>query len=139
MRFTHLALIGERPKPEAHPKELNTLGDHILKKRLELGLFQKEVARQIGVDKSTVYNWETNRNEPLIGQIPGIIQFLGYVPYTPSPSFPEWLRLVRSCLGMSQRQLAAPLHVDPTTVARWERRGDSPCGWSREQIKTCLL
>jgi hypothetical protein len=33
------------------PKELNTLGDHLLRRRLVLKLLQREVAKQIGVDK----------------------------------------------------------------------------------------
>jgi DNA-binding XRE family transcriptional regulator len=47
---------------------------------LDLGLLQKEVAAQIGVDEATIYNWEANRNQPAVRLIPRIIQFLGYGP-----------------------------------------------------------
>jgi len=36
--------------------ELKTIGGHIRKRRLDLGLLQKEVALRISVDKSTVMN-----------------------------------------------------------------------------------
>jgi transcriptional regulator with XRE-family HTH domain len=39
---------------------LETLGNYIRKKRLDLGLMQKEIANRIGVDVETVYRWESN-------------------------------------------------------------------------------
>jgi DNA-binding XRE family transcriptional regulator len=35
-----------------------TLGDHLRRRRLELGLHQKDVAKIIGVTTSSVWNWE---------------------------------------------------------------------------------
>lgn len=58
-----------------------TLGGHLRKKRLDLGLRQKKVAERLGVDKDSVYNWETNRYSPSLRVVPRIIQFLGYLPY----------------------------------------------------------
>jgi DNA-binding XRE family transcriptional regulator len=60
----HLTLKADRPKP--YPKELNTLGDHLKKKRLDLGLFRKDVAKIIGVNTTTIRNWEINRFAPKI-------------------------------------------------------------------------
>jgi hypothetical protein len=37
--------------------ELKTIGGHIPKRRLDLGLLQKEVALRISVDKTAVMNW----------------------------------------------------------------------------------
>jgi len=53
-----------------------TIGDH-LRKRLDLGLFQKDVAVFIGVDICTVTNWEKNKGEPQLRFIPKITDFLG--------------------------------------------------------------
>jgi transcriptional regulator with XRE-family HTH domain len=96
-------------------------GDHIRKRRLDLGLRQKDVARQIGVNKDTIHNWETNRTAPEVRLIPHIIDFLGYVPYDPTWSFGHWLRAVRSALGLSQEQLARRAGLDESTVAKWEK------------------
>jgi len=56
------------------------MGDHIRKRRLDLGLFQKDVAKSIGADICSLYNWERGRAEPKARFLPGIIAFLGYDP-----------------------------------------------------------
>jgi len=40
------------------------------KRRLDLGLFQNDAAVTIGVDTTTVYNWENNRTGPTIAGRP---------------------------------------------------------------------
>jgi DNA-binding XRE family transcriptional regulator len=59
---------------------LRTYGDHVRAKRLDSGLLQRQVADIIGVDETTIYNWENNRVEPAAQLVPRIIQFLGYSP-----------------------------------------------------------
>jgi predicted ATPase with chaperone activity len=56
-----------KPKAKGYPKKINTIGDHIRKKRLDLDLLQEHVAAQIGVAEITICNWETNRYEPQRG------------------------------------------------------------------------
>jgi transcriptional regulator with XRE-family HTH domain len=79
------------------------------------------VATQIGVNKDTIYNWETNRTEPEVCLIPHIIDFLGYAPYDPNWSFGQWVRAVRTAFGFSQEQLARRSGLDESTIAKWER------------------
>jgi DNA-binding XRE family transcriptional regulator len=59
-----LTLSAKRPPNSAYPKTLVTLGDHLRKRRLDVGLFQKDVAVAIGVDTMTICNWEKGRTEP---------------------------------------------------------------------------
>jgi ribosome-binding protein aMBF1 (putative translation factor) len=40
-------LKGKKPKDTAYPKAVKTIGDAIRKRRLELGLRQKDVAKMI--------------------------------------------------------------------------------------------
>lgn len=47
--FCNIRLRDQKPLPHAYPAESKTLGDHLRKKRLDLGLFQKDVARILGV------------------------------------------------------------------------------------------
>jgi DNA-binding XRE family transcriptional regulator len=75
-----MTLKAQKPLNSAYPLELRTLGDHIRKRRLDLKLFQKEVARLIGVDEVTIWNWENNKVKPTHWRLPKIIKFLGYVP-----------------------------------------------------------
>jgi DNA-binding XRE family transcriptional regulator len=60
-----------------------TLGDHLRRRRLELGLHQKDVAKIIGVTTSSVWNWEHGL-EPELRYQPQIITFLGV---NPTPRF----------------------------------------------------
>lgn len=41
-----------------------TIGDVIRKLRIERGLYQKQLARGIGVDEVTIVNWEKSRTRP---------------------------------------------------------------------------
>ena len=47
------------PTPKAgYPMQINNLGDEILARRLDLGMLQKEVARQLGITPQRLSNWE---------------------------------------------------------------------------------
>ena len=76
--FCHIRRTAQRPPDPAYPKSLTTIGDHIKKRRLDLGLFQKQVSTQIGADEMTVCNWELRLTEPEVRFIPRIIEFLVY-------------------------------------------------------------
>jgi DNA-binding transcriptional regulator YiaG len=56
----------KRPKimPAGYPKRPKTGGERIKKKRMDMGLFQKDVAKLIGVSTDTVTNWEKGRTKP---------------------------------------------------------------------------
>jgi DNA-binding XRE family transcriptional regulator len=62
------------------PNEASTIGNHLKKRRLELHLFQADLAAQFGVSEESIYNWENNRNPPARRFIAPIIRFLGYDP-----------------------------------------------------------
>jgi len=104
----------------AYPKDLRTLGDHLRKRRLDLGLLQREAAERIGVHKTTVWLWERNRATPEARYVPAIIRFLGYMPPGLDASFPEALRSARRAAGLTQRQLAKRAHVDASSIRKWE-------------------
>lgn len=52
-------------KPALTKMPMNTIGEHIRKRRVELQLSQKEVSKIIGVTENTVHFWETGRYKPL--------------------------------------------------------------------------
>jgi transcriptional regulator with XRE-family HTH domain len=103
------------------PPEVRTLGDELRRRRLELGLLQREVADRLGVSKGSVWQWERNRTEPQVHCLPAIYDFLGYAPWQRPNGFADWLRQARRGMGLSRRKLVARIGVDPTTVDRWER------------------
>lgn len=96
------------------------LGDHLKKRRLELNLHQKQVAKRLNVNPWTLGNWEKNRRTPEVRFIPRIIEFLGYYPFPEPETLAEKMIYERRMLGLSQKQLAKKLSVDEATVARWE-------------------
>jgi DNA-binding transcriptional regulator YiaG len=75
----NIQLKAQKPNNKPYPKELNTYGDHLRKKRLDLNLTQSQVAKIINVTTDTITNWELNRKEPNHKHISKIISFLGYV------------------------------------------------------------
>jgi len=129
--FCHSRFSSPRPKSPNYPNILKTLGDHLRKRRLDLGLLQKQVAEQIGGNALTICNWEGNKSSPFIRYIPKIIRFLGYNPFPAGGTLPERLTTARKVLGLSQKELAKSLRVDPTTVRGWEAGRHKP-------IRRCL-
>lgn len=74
-----LSLRVPLPRP-AYPTEPRTIGEHLKRRRLDLGLTQREAADALSANVATLYTWEKNRKEPDRRHLPGIIRFLGYDP-----------------------------------------------------------
>ncbi len=114
--------------PKAWDFPPTTIGEHIKRRRLELGLYQKDVATQIGVDPITVLNWEKSTTRPTIRHILKAIQFLGYDPEPQSKgTIAEMLKAKRRDRGISQKDAAQSIGVDPCTWSRWENGGTIMC------------
>ncbi len=131
--FCKLTLKALKPLP-FYPQALQTIGDHLRKKRLDLNFFQKDVAKIIGADETSVNNWENNKATPSVPFLPKIIRFLGYIPYDSTRkasegiigSLGEKIRASREYFGLSQTKLARHLKIDPTTLSRWEESKNKP-------------
>lgn len=121
--FRHLRLIAPLPPKEGYPRELRHLGDHLKKRRLDLGLRQHEVAGQLGINRRTYENWEAGKHEPEVRYWPGVVAFLEYDPAPPlslGVDIGERLRAARRVRGLSQEALARLLGIDESTVQQWE-------------------
>jgi transcriptional regulator with XRE-family HTH domain len=137
----YVTLSATKPKDRSYPAELNTIGDHLRKRRLDLGLLQREVAERIGVTKCTIQYWETNRVVPALRFRPRIAVFLGYDTsgWSEPESVAERLKAHRVRLGLSRKKLAALLGVDPSNIAGWETEKHKPSKKSLELIDTFLM
>ena len=115
-------------KPGVEPAVLRTPGDHVKRRRLEIGLYQRDVAIQLAVSEATVHNWECGKSSPATRTIPRVVEFLGYSPYASGQSLGEQLAAKRRLLGLSRRRLARKIGVDESTLARWEHELRRPSG-----------
>jgi transcriptional regulator with XRE-family HTH domain len=136
--FCHLVLTASKLKSSEYPRQLNTLGDHIRKRRLDLGLYQRQVAEQIGVTESTIFNWESNESRPSVRYIPVIIGFLEYNPFPEPEALRDKLILRRKLLGLSQEAMARRLAVDETTLRCFKSGTRRPSIKLKEAVESFL-
>jgi transcriptional regulator with XRE-family HTH domain len=116
-RQTPLTLKALRAKD--YSENPQTLGEHLKKRRKELGLFQREAANRMGIGTDTYANWEKGKTEPVAAQFRPVVEFLGYDP-TPEPTtLTERLGAKRRALGATFDQVAKYLGWDPGTLTRY--------------------
>ncbi|MDO8272412.1 MAG: helix-turn-helix transcriptional regulator [Gammaproteobacteria bacterium] len=110
------------------------------RRRLELGLYQKDVAKLFGVTLFTIINWEKGRTEPTISNIPTLIWFLGYnpAPLEQATSIADHLRAWRRNRGLTQKEAARSLGIDPSTWSNWENGGTIMCLNHRRLVASFL-
>jgi transcriptional regulator with XRE-family HTH domain len=101
---------------------LNTLGDHIRARRLDLRLYQKDVAAQIIRTVDTITNWELNRCQPELQYIPRIIEFLGYDPEADGElqSLGARIKARRRRLGLFHSATCRNARNRPEHLQHWE-------------------
>ncbi len=120
------------------PKELTkdpiTLGDHLRRRRLELGLYQKDVAIQIGVTTSSIWNWENNCSSITLRCMPKVIEFLGYNPIPCPDNIVERLAWHKQINGLTLEDLGAEMRRDPEQLGDWLNGRHAPCRKNREEI-----
>jgi transcriptional regulator with XRE-family HTH domain len=113
---------------KGYPANPKTIGEAIRKRRLDLNLRQIDVAAIIDCDEITVVNWEKGHRTPRLNHLPGIIRFLGYNPLPGGNTIGERIVANRKSRGLTQKEFAHELGVDPSTLAKWERGEREPKG-----------
>jgi transcriptional regulator with XRE-family HTH domain len=122
-----VTLKAERPLPPAYLKSLKTLGDHLRKRRLDLSLGQKDVSQILGVSEASIWYWEKNLTSPSLHRVPKVIEFLGYIPYEKSrKTLGERMGNARRLFGITLKQIAYRLGIDPGALAHWEKGKGRP-------------
>ena len=68
--FRHLALVAPKSvftisdlKKKGYPTSPQTPGERLKRWRMDNGLTQRKVAALLGIDHSTLHNWEINRRQ----------------------------------------------------------------------------
>jgi DNA-binding XRE family transcriptional regulator len=130
-----IALKSFKRRYVEHPA---TLGEHLMKRRSELGLFQKDAAKTLRVNGWTYLGWEKDRKKPTARMMSRIIQFLGYDPLPSGDSISQQLLACRRILGLTQRSAAAELAIDEGTFWRYETGEWTPKGERLTRIQELL-
>ena len=116
-----------------------SLGEKLLNKRLEFGLFQKDVAAFIGVCEDTVRLWESNIVKPFYKYCPNIIKFLGYNPFDfDETTLGGKLMKYQYIQGLSQKALAKRLEVDESTLVHYKNNKHKPTKKTMEKIRSLI-
>ena len=122
----HVTLRGRKTLPGV-PEHPRAWGEHLKRRRLTLGLRQREVAARLGVTTKTYANWEWGVSQrAALRLLPAVIRFLGYDPRPVPETFPERLRFAREGRGLSVQGLAALLGMVPSTILAWEKGSRRP-------------
>jgi len=119
--FSRLERTVNKLKGKRYTGPLQTIGNHIKRKRTELGLFRKDIAALLNVDITTIANWEHNRVYPHLTCLSNIVKFLGYNPFPfETNTLGGRIKYYRLVSGLSCEQLGTILDVDPSSVYTWE-------------------
>ena len=108
----------EKQQLPGYPEFPITVGEHIRKKRMDLGLLQREVADIIGVTESSIWNWE-HGTEPELQYNPKIIKFLGYIPFDCPDDTVGRLAWYNRAMGMNLDQVGEAMGRDPEQLSDW--------------------
>lgn len=138
--FCKVRLRGQKSPPPplpGYPQTLQTIGDHIRKRRLDLRLSMRALAEQLGVDTSAIFDWEKHRRPPAAKHLPRLYAFLGYQPEPEPQTFPQKVRHWRQTLGLSQIKLSEALGLNHSAVCDWEN-GTPPTKESLDRLCSFL-
>lgn len=104
-----------------------TIGEKMRNRRIELNLFQRDVATLFKVSEDCITNWENDRSGPQIRYMPTIIRFLGINLYKlENESICEKIKLYRNKYGLSYKNAGKIFKVNGTTVSSWEHGKHRP-------------
>ena len=123
---------------KGYPTDPKTIGEMIRKRRLDLGLRQIDAAKMIGCDEMSVVNWEKGHRSPRVNHMAGVVEFLGFNPFQNCDTLAHRLANHRKALGMTQKEFARQIGVDPSTLARWERGEREPTGRLLDRVNSVI-
>lgn len=148
-----------RNRGKVIPKEPTTIGGHLRRRRVQLKLFQAQVAKRLGVSTRTVSLWECNRIYPAWDYQPRISVFLGFDPFTdprlggskcnetldvasllPKSTASILARIEKTRIQMrkSRVQFSKELGIEAKTIWGWRTGRRSPSPLLRERLENFL-
>jgi transcriptional regulator with XRE-family HTH domain len=117
--FGGARLTAKALRPKDYFRTPQTLGQHLKKRRRELGLRLREAGEHMGVSAETVANWEKDNTKPVPSKCKPVIAFLGYDPSPEPKTLAERVEAKRRVLGLTFEQVADYLGWDPSTLTHY--------------------
>ena len=124
-------------KLKGYPDNPTTLGEHLKKKRKELGLTRREAGIRMGASARTVFEIEYGRRSmPSMPIYSKVIAFIGYYPY-PITTIGERLLMLRRKHGWTLKQAARVIGCNCEAWRHWEK--DQPIRYSAHRMLVAKL
>ncbi len=121
------------------PRELNSLGDHLRKVRVERGYTLHQVANMLGTSINRVFAWEHGVLKPSKKFREMLLRWMGYNPDDLDELFdPKRVRQWRIQHGLSRAHLAKELGLAVNTIETWERGRYAPSPENVAQLKSMM-
>ncbi len=112
-----------------------TLGQHLLSRRLLLKLTQETVAARLNTVREHYERWERDEVAPIVSFWPRLIGFLGYYPDTLETAS-AWVLKARRVHGLSQYNFGRKIGAIAENVRAWEQGLKQPPDSTLERIRT---
>ena len=122
-------------RAKAYPKEPITIGEHLLKRRIDLKLTKVAVAKQIGVSPSMIACWEDGLCKPEAANMKNVIDFIGYYPLEEPKNLGEKIKKYRYIHGLNLEEFGQLVNVDGATVWSWENGKYVPLDMTLKKIE----
>jgi transcriptional regulator with XRE-family HTH domain len=114
------------------------LGDRLRARRLELGLRQRDLAKQWGLRTETVAGWERGQTSPSIRQWPKLVELLGPDVAGSDTDPAARLEAARRRLGLTRQEFATKVGLDEGSICRWAKGIRQPSQWMAARIEAIL-
>ena len=120
MPFCHVKLRACRPLPEILRTPPTTPGEHLKRRRFELGHTQAQAAKEIGVGLTAIWRWENEGAPPHPRVLPALERYLGYPLAPTTAELGERIRAWREKEGLSRSEAARRLGIAGKTLGNLE-------------------
>jgi transcriptional regulator with XRE-family HTH domain len=111
-----------------------TLGQHLLARRLVLKLTQEQAATQLNTIREQYERWERDEVQPIISIWPRLIAFLGYYPDREQTQADLVLK-ARRVNGLSQYEFGRKVMAIAADLRHWEQGKSVPPAEILDRIK----
>jgi transcriptional regulator with XRE-family HTH domain len=115
------------PLSSRYPINPQTLGEHLTKRRMDLGWSKRDVSRYLGITFSTLYTWESGQFIPCIRHFTRIREYLGYSWWQfDMTTLSGQIQDYRHTHGLTSREFGKLVGVYGVTVRAWELQKFQP-------------